>query len=223
MNPVSVVEPSNLSLEEGAYLVRLARRAIEEYVRTKRRIPVPEDAPEKLRARGMAFVTIERLTTGGKELRGCIGFLQPVSSLVKVVIDAAIAAAVEDPRFPPLDPSELDSIVVEVSVLSPPRTVRDPLKEIIIGRHGIIITRGWNSGTLLPQVPVDYCWDTETFLAEGCLKAGLEADCWLDPRTKIAVYEAVVFYEKEPRGEIASRTLEEDYRRRCTWLFSRSI
>ncbi len=222
MNPVSIVEPSQLSLEEGAYLVRLARRAIEEYVRSKRRISVPEDAPEKLRARGMAFVTIERLSRGGKELRGCIGFLQPVSSLLKVVIDAAIAAAVEDPRFPPLDPSELDSIVIEVSVLSPPRTVRDPLREIVIGRHGIIITRGWSSGTLLPQVPVDYCWDTETFLAEGCLKAGLEADCWLDPRTKIAVYEAVVFYEKEPRGEIASRTLEEDYRERCSWLFSKS-
>ena len=219
MSQLSTVEPSQLTLEDGRYLVKLARRAIEEYVRSRQRIAVPEDAPEKLRARGMAFVTIERVARGVKELRGCIGFLQPVSSLLKVVIDAAIAAATEDPRFPPLIPEELGDIVIEVSILSLPKPVKDPLREVVIGRHGIIVMRGWHSGTLLPQVPVDHCWDTETFLAEGCLKAGLAADCWLDPHTKISVYEAVVFYEKEPRGEVAIRSLVDEYRSRCRWLF----
>ncbi|HDI02322.1 MAG TPA: TIGR00296 family protein [Ignisphaera sp.] len=214
----NVVEPHQLSLEEGTYLVKLARKAIEEYVTKKKRLEVPQDAPEKLKSRGMAFVTIDKLSGEGKELRGCIGFLQPISSLLKVVIDAAIAAATEDPRFPPLQPEELSSVLIEVSVLSLPKPVSNPLKDIVIGRHGIIIMKGWHSGTLLPQVPVDYCWDTETFLAEGCLKAGLEPDCWLDQSTKILAYEAIVFYEEKPGGEVKSRRLDEDYRDRCRWM-----
>ncbi len=215
---MSVVMPSSLTLEEGAYLVRLARRAIEEYVKNGRRIPPPEDAPEKLRGSGMAFVTIEKLVGETKELRGCIGFLKPMPNLLNVVINAAIAAATEDPRFPPLSPEELSSIVIEVSVLSPPKEISDPLKDIEIGRHGILIVRGWNSGTLLPQVPVEYCWDVETFLAEGCLKAGLEPDCWLDKATKILVYEAAVFYEVSPGGEVRKRDLKEEYSKHCSWL-----
>jgi uncharacterized protein (TIGR00296 family) len=161
----------------------------------------------------MAFVTIERYSRS-RELRGCIGFLQPVSPLINTVINAAIAAATEDPRFPPLTKEELGDIVIEVSVLSVPKPVKN-INEIIIGKHGLFIYRGWHSGTLLPQVSIEYCWDRETFLAECCLKAGLDPDCWLDNKTRVYVYEARVFYEKTPRGEIDVRDLEKEFKEKC--------
>lgn len=216
LNRDNFIEPGELALEEGAYLVKLARKAIERYINSGEVIELSIDIPEKLKRRGMAFVTIERFSKN-RELRGCIGFLQPITPLAKTVINAAIAAATEDPRFPPLSRDELNDIVVEVSVLSLPRPIKD-VGEITIGKHGLVISRGLNSGTLLPQVPVEYCWDIETFLAESCLKAGLDPDCWLDPKTRIYVYEARVFYEKYPNGEIAVKDLEEEYKSRCRWL-----
>jgi len=209
----NAVEPAELMFEEGVFLVKIARKAIETYVTENTVIEPPSETLEKLKRPGMAFVTIERYSRG-KELRGCIGFLQPVSPLVKTVINAAIAAATEDPRFPPLTKEELDDIVVEVSILSIPKLVKN-VDEIIVGKHGLLIYRGWRSGTLLPQVPIEYCWDRETFLAECCLKAGLDPDCWLDTRTRIYVYEARIFYEKTPRGEIVERDLNKEFRERC--------
>lgn len=212
-----ILSPSELTLQDGATLVRLARRAIEEFARAGKVVELPHDIDPKLMRPGMAFVTIERVSREGvKELRGCIGFLQPTAPLAEVVVRAAVAAASEDPRFPPLRASELDSVVVEVSVLSPPTPVKDRKRDVAIGKHGIIIVRGWHSGTLLPQVPVEYCWDSETFLAEGCLKAGLDPDCWLDPQTKIFVYEGAIFYEERPRGVVKQRNLEEEYRTQCS-------
>lgn len=209
-----VVNPSEISLEEGILLTSIARRAIEHYVRYGKTIDLPEGVPSKLFRPGMAFVTIDRVSESSKELRGCIGFLQPVSPLINTVINAAIAAATEDPRFPPLSEDEIDKIVIEVSILSLPTPVKS-VNNIVIGRHGIIVHRGWNTGTLLPQVPIDYCWDSETFIAEGCIKAGLEPDCWLDDKTKIYVYEALVFYEETPRGTIKIRNLVEEFNERC--------
>jgi len=210
-----VVQPEELSFEEGVYLVRLARRAIEEYVEKRTRLSLPSDVPPKLVRKGMAFVTIETVVNGHRELRGCIGFLKPLYPLAETVINAAIAAATEDPRFPPLTPSELGRIVIEVSVLSTSRRVSNPREEVVVGKHGIVVSRGWFSGTLLPQVPVEYCWDVETFLAEGCLKAGLYPDCWLDPSTRIEVYTARVFQELSPGGEVVERDLAREYRERC--------
>lgn len=215
-NANNAVELSELGLEDGIFLVKLARQAIESYIIDGITIEPPNNTPEKLRKPGMAFVTIERYSRG-RELRGCIGFLQPITSLAKAVINAAIAAATQDPRFPPLSRDELNDIVIEVSVLSLPKPI-DNVNRIAIGKHGLIISRGWHSGTLLPQVPVDYCWDRETFLAECCMKANLEPDCWLDPRTRIYIYEAQVFYEKTPKGEITMRDLSTEYRNRCQWL-----
>uniref|UniRef100_A0A7C4BCW0 Protein ENV14_07620 n=1 Tax=Ignisphaera aggregans TaxID=334771 RepID=A0A7C4BCW0_9CREN len=204
-----------MSLDDGVYLVRLARRAIEEYISKNVKIEPDKGVDKKLLKNGMAFVTIDRVVgPQQKELRGCIGFLQPVSSLVRVVIESAIAAATEDPRFPPLRPDELNTIVIEVSVLSTPVPIKKP-SDVIVGKHGIIVSRGWHTGTLLPQVPVEYCWDAETFLAEGCLKAGLEPDCWLDTKTRIFVYESKVFYEETPRGTVKERALEQEFKQRC--------
>jgi len=210
-----VVHPSEIDDKDGELLVKLARQAIELYVKTGKKIDIPSDVMPKLMKRGMAFVTIEKLTGTEKELRGCIGFLQPLSPLVRTIIEAAIAAAVEDPRFPPLSPEELDLITVEVSVLSEPVPVKNPLSDVIIGKHGILVMRGFRSGTLLPQVPVEYCWDNETFLAEGCLKAGLAPDCWLDPKTKIFVYESTSYYEESPRGRVLKRDLLAELKTRC--------
>jgi len=216
-----VVEPRELSSEEGEFLVGLARRAVESYVRSRKVVEPPANTPPKLMRKGMSFVTLYSIATGKRELRGCIGFLQPVYPLAVSVIRSAISAATEDPRFPPLEPAELSQVIVEVSVLSVPRPVRDPFKEVVIGKHGLYVIKGFHSGTLLPEVPVEYCWDLETFLAETCIKAGLPPDAWRDSGTKIMAYEGRVFYEDTPGGSVKEKDLSEEYRRRCSWLMTR--
>lgn len=219
---MSALKPSELTREEGIYLVKLARRAIIEYLRNGNRIQ-PADVPsDKLRRPGMAFTTLELFDelTGRTSLRGCIGFLAPVKTLVDAVIDSAIEAATGDPRFRPVELEEMDNIVVEVTVLSEPMLLNidnrwELPKHVIIGLHGLVAEKGWFKGTLLPVVPVEYCWDEETFLAETCLKAGLTPDCWLDPRTRIYVYEGRAFKEIRPNGEIQERDLVEEYRALC--------
>ncbi len=214
------VNPYELTVEHGVFLVKLARRAVEERIAHGRIIEPPEDTPEIMRRPGMVFVTIEKALGDRRELRGCIGFLAPVYSLVKATIKAALEAALNDPRFPPVSPEELQSLVYEVSVLSEPYEPdisdrRELPGKIIIGRHGLVASRGWFTGTLLPSVPVEYCWDPETFLAETCLKAGLPPECWLSPDVSIKLYDGRVFAEKEPRGPVVERDLHREYREKC--------
>ncbi len=135
------------------------------------------------------FVT---LTKGG-DLRGCIGFIEPVAPLGQAVIRAAIYAATEDPRFPPVRPAELRDLKFEISVLTPVREISDP-REVTVGRHGLIIARDGLKGVLLPQVPVENKWDRETFLEQASLKAGLPRDAWRQG-AKLYVFEAIVFHE----------------------------
>ncbi|MEM4561656.1 MAG: TIGR00296 family protein [Desulfurococcaceae archaeon] len=217
------VHPSELTLEEGYYLVKLARLAIEEYLRTGEKIKPSGIPSEKLLRPGMTFTTLETLdaSTGRTSLRGCIGFLAPVYSLVESVVESAVEAAVNDPRFPPVELREMDSIIVEVTVLSEPVKLDVPNRielphYIVIGKHGLVVEKGWFKGTLLPVVPVEYCWDEETFLAETCLKAGLRPNCWLDPATRIYVYEGRVFREKTPRGSVYERNMNQEYKELCT-------
>ncbi|MEM0377826.1 MAG: TIGR00296 family protein [Thermosphaera sp.] len=218
---MTVIHPDELTLEDGIFLVKLARKAIEKIVLEGETLQPPTYAPDKLRRPGMTFTTIEtyygeKLTT----LRGCIGFLAPVYSLIESTIYSAIEAAVEDPRFPPLQSWELDKVVVEVSVLSLPTPLivsdRKSLPKLItIGKHGLVVERGLYKGTLLPVVPVEYCWDPEEFLSETCVKAGLEPSCWLDPSTRIYYYEGKAFKERTPGGEIYERDLSIEYRNEC--------
>ncbi|MHA1616873.1 MAG: TIGR00296 family protein [Candidatus Njordarchaeales archaeon] len=196
-----------LADSDGVYLVRLARRAIEEYVLNKKRIAPPKDAPSKLYEKAGAFVTINKIIGSREELRGCIGYILPIKPLVETIIDVAIAAAVEDPRFPPLSSEELDEIIVEVTVLTPPQKieVRDPkeyLEKIVIGRDGLLLKYGPFSGTLLPQVPIEYNWDVEEFLDNLCVKAGLVPGCWKDLNVEIFAYQGAIWKETSPRGEI---------------------
>lgn len=194
--------------------------AVEEYVRNRRRAEAGKGIPDKLLRPGMAFTTIETVVGDMYALRGCIGFLAPVNTLLDAVVDSAIEAAAYDPRFSPVEPEELDRIVVEVTVLSKPiklevRDWRELPASIIIGKHGLLIERGWFKGTLLPVVPVEYCWDEEMFLEETCAKAGLPSDCWRRPGTNVYIYEGRAFREKEPRGQIYERDLNKEYQERC--------
>ncbi|WP_075050411.1 TIGR00296 family protein [Ignicoccus islandicus] len=209
-----VISLDSLTLEDGKYLVKLARRAIEEYLRTGRRI-MPEDVPPRLLEEGAAFVTL--LTYPHRELRGCIGYVEPIKPLAETVVDVAIAAATSDPRFYPVSLDEMDHLVVEVSVLGDHETysAREALKKIKIGETGIIIRRGPFSGVLLPEVPVEYCWDEETFIAETCIKAGLPPDCWLDEGTQATLFRGRTWTELSPRGEVVERDLKREYIERC--------
>lgn len=209
--------PFELTDEEGSYLVKLARKAIETYLRTGKTIAAPKNAPAKLTEKCGVFVTLNSVSSGKKELRGCIGFPRPAMPLVKATTDSAISAAVNDPRFPQVEVNELDSIVVEISVLTPPelinaKTPDDYPKLIRIGKDGLIVERGWSSGLLLPQVPVEWDWNEEEFLSHCCLKAGLPPDSWLVPGTKIYRFQAIIFEEETPNGKVKRVQLSESGR-----------
>jgi len=195
---------------------------METYVVERRRIDTPKDAPEKLWKKAGAFVTLNKIVEQRPkirtELRGCIGRPYPLQPLIEAVIDSAIDSAVNDPRFPPVRPDELDDILVEVSVLTPPELIKvsDPKeypKKIKIGRDGLIVEGVYEGyvlrGLLLPQVPVEWNWDEETFLSECCLKAGLPPDSWLTRNVKIYKFQAEIFEEEEPRGKVIRKILEE--------------
>jgi len=188
--------------QEGGMAVKLARRAIDAETRD---LDVDRfDVPDGFRRKSGAFVTLK--TFPGDELRGCIGYPEPVFPLAEAILRAAQGAC-HDPRFPTLRPEELDQVVVEVSVLTPPMELkvddrREVPKAIVIGRDGLIMERGMYRGLLLPQVPVEWEWDVTTFLEQSCLKAGLTPDMWLDRKTKIFTFQAEIFHEESPYGQI---------------------
>ncbi len=177
-------------------LLSLARRAIRTALEEGRTIAGGEDfepvAPE---ARG-AFVT---LTTAAGDLRGCIGTIEPVGPLDETVARMAVSAATRDPRFPPVTLPELPELRIEISALTVPRPLTDP-EAVEIGRHGLIVTRGFQKGLLLPQVAPEWGWNRHQFLAQTCRKAGLPADAWRDPGTRIEWFEAEVWGESPSRS-----------------------
>jgi len=192
--------------EGGQELSGVSGPAIEAYLRDGMKISVPE-VPERLRRKCGVFVTLRKVMDGKKGLRGCIGYPYPTHVLVDALIDSAINSAVGDPRFPPVSLDEMDHVVVEVSVLTPPELVeaedpREYPKLIKVGRDGLIVERGFYRGLLLPQVPVEFGWDEEEFLSQCCIKAGLPPDYWLVEGTKIYRFQAIVFEEKSPRGPV---------------------
>jgi AmmeMemoRadiSam system protein A len=147
-----------------------------------------------LEKRGV-FVTLKERG----ELRGCIGYPLPHKPLAAAVAEMAVAAAASDPRFSPVRLGELESVEIEISVLSVPRPVANP-EEVVVGRHGLIVSKGFHKGLLLPQVPGEYGWDRETFLDHACLKAGLPSDAWRKG-ARLEVFEAQVFHESRLKGE----------------------
>jgi len=176
-----------LTQEEKDHLKEIARLSIRSRLEHNPE-PVLGIDSETLRTNCGAFVTLKI----GEELRGCIGLIAAMKPLYESVIEMAQAAAFDDPRFGPLTKSEFDKIGIEISVLSPLKVI-ESLDEIEVGKHGIIIRRGYHSGLLLPQVATEYNWDRETFLRHTCLKAGLPYDAYLDPKSEIQIFTAEVF------------------------------
>ncbi|ENN96334.1 AMMECR1 domain-containing protein [Methanocaldococcus villosus KIN24-T80] len=197
-----------LTLEEGKFAVKFARFVIENFLKGYD-IEI-ENYPEVFNEKRGCFCTLH--TYPDRELRGCIGIPEPIMPLIEALKEAAISSATRDPRFPPVSLEEMDNIVIEISILTPPELIevshpREYLQKIKIGRDGLIIRFGPYSGLLLPQVPVEYGWDVEEFLANLCLKAGLPPDMWLDENVKIYKFQAQIFEEVEPRGEVIEKIL----------------
>ncbi len=138
-----------------------------------------------------AFVT---LRTKDGDLRGCIGSIRAAELLYKAIVSSAISAAFRDPRFEPLQPGELELLDLEISVMGPIEPVTD-FEEIMVGRDGLIISRGRYAGLLLPQVATEYEWDRETFLDQTCLKAGLPRGAWRATDCRVEKFSAIIFGE----------------------------
>lgn len=179
-----------LTIEQKKTLLKIARESMENYVKTGKRKELAVDDPVLKRHRG-AFVTLNKSGL----LRGCIGRIVSDAPLYEVVADMAIEAAIDDPRFPPVTAKELKDIEIDISALSPIEEIKD-VNKIEVGKHGIIMRKGFFSGLLLPQVATEYGWDRETFLKHTCLKAGLPEDAWKDKSTQISIFSAEVFSEK---------------------------
>lgn len=182
-----------LTLSQKKKLMDIAKQTIKTYVQTGKVLEVQETDPRLLQEDG-AFVTIHK----SGRLRGCIGHILGRGPLYRTVRDAAIASATQDPRFTAVTKEELDQLDVEVSVLSKPRVIQD-VGEIQLGVHGVIVSRGEkHQGLFLPQVADGTGWTKEVFLSQLCAqKAGLPADAWKDPQTKIEIFTAEVFSEKD--------------------------
>jgi AmmeMemoRadiSam system protein A len=185
---------------ERRWLLRLAHHSIRAAVLGGE---PPELATDELpnaghlrQSRG-AFVTLHE----NGELRGCLGMIAAVAPLDETVRGMAREAALADPRFAPVSAAELERLQLEISVLSPMFEIAP--EEVVVGRHGLMISHGGRRGLLLPQVPVEWGWDRESFLAQCCRKAGLASDQW-QRGAKIEAFTAEVFGEKEPGESLKS-------------------
>ena len=195
-------ESKKISDSDGAELVEMARKAVTEILKNNSKIN-DSDFNSKFDFESGVFVTLNKQDS----LRGCIGYPIPVKKLSQGLVDAAISAATQDTRFSPVTADELDKIVFEVTVLTPPVQIRvkqpsEYLTEIKVGRDGLIVENSFTSGLLLPQVPIEYDWNVEEFLEYTCQKAGLEKNAWKDSSTKISKFEGLIFKEVSPNGKV---------------------
>jgi uncharacterized protein len=189
----------------GEKLVKLARKAVEKYLNES--VVINADNSYGLTQKAGVFVTLNYLSNDKEYLRGCVGFPLAEKTLHQSVIEAAIAAATQDPRFEPIDKKDIENIIFEVSVLSPPEKIevqnpKDYKNHIQIGRDGLILKCKYGSGLLLPQVPVELNWDINDYLANICYKAGAPPDAWLMPESQLYKFGAVIYKEFEPNGNV---------------------
>ena len=181
-----------LSEETRRQLLALARSALEAHFRGEPPPRLASDRSEPFGESRALFVTLKR----GGRLRGCIGTLAPEGDLARTVPKFARRAAFEDPRFPPLEAHELPECAIEISVLTPPRSVENR-EGIVVGRDGLILEFGGRRALLLPQVATEWGFDLETFLSELSRKAGLPPDAWRNPEARLFSFQAEVFSEEE--------------------------
>lgn len=183
----AATEPAEYSPAERRFLLDLAHRAINAAL-TGDELD-PGAVPEKLRATRGAFTTLMLQ----QRLRGCVGYVFAVKPLFETVAETAVAAACNDFRFEPVSAAEAPFLKVEISVLSPLQAI-DP-DDVVVGKHGLVITLGARRGLLLPQVASEHNWDAATFLEQTCHKAGLPPDAWREG-AKIEAFTAEVFGEE---------------------------
>lgn len=172
------------SPQERSYLLDTAHSAI--LAATRGGVYKPDRPSTHLAEPRGAFTTLHL----EERLRGCVGFVYPIKPLCTTVMETAVSAAFHDPRFLPVTEEEGLKLVIEISVLS--RLSRVDPKEVTVGRHGLLVSRGFQRGLLLPQVAVEHQWTREMFLDEACLKAGLSPDAWKHGAT-VEVFTAEVF------------------------------
>lgn len=166
----------------------------------------PHEASEKPQATGSGTPTAPALRGHGAfvtlhehgQLRGCIGRMKSDERLPDLVAEMARAAAFEDPRFPPLEAEELDSVEFEITVLGPMENMKDP-SELLIGKHGLYIVHRGRAGVLLPQVATEQGWDRWEFLDRVCWKAGLPEGSWKEPGARVYLFEGLAFGESPGR------------------------
>ncbi len=198
----------NISDQDGILIVSHVRKIVTEFLISGNKSRLSKEVENALSFEAGIFVTIN----SKNDLRGCIGFPIP-RRISDALPEAAIAAATEDPRFSPIDKSELGKITFEVTILTPPKEIKvDDFsalpQRIRVGRDGLIIKQGHNSGLLLPQVPLEYGWNEKEFLSHTCQKAGLPSDCWMKKQTKVYSFEGIIFREEEPNGNIVREKLQ---------------
>ncbi len=180
-----------LTDEEKKELLKLARNSIEYYLDNKKMMDY-KPTSSKLNEKGAAFVTLKK----HGDLRGCIGHIIAFEPLYKSVLSNAVNAAVNDPRFMPVEKGELNEIEIEISVLTPLEPIKK--EDIVLGRDGLVLTKGFNKGVFLPQVPEEAGWKTvDEYLSHLCLKAGLNMDCYKNGDIKLEKFEAIVFHERD--------------------------
>jgi hypothetical protein len=189
-------DPPILSEAEQNTLLKLSRDMLTGIAKDRSYRPdlSKYDLTQNLKEKSRLFVT---LTKKG-ELRGCIGHVEAINPIYEAVLENTFSAAFRDPRFPPVQASEVPDISIEISINTPQRLISD-VNKIEIGKHGLIIEKGWNRGLLLPQVPVQWGWDRDEFLKGICRKAGLPNGAWKDPDTKHYIYSSQVFHETEEK------------------------
>jgi len=186
IRPESIVPPSEYSPEERRLLFQLAHEAITARLQGREQDTTPPT--ERLAQYRGAFTTLHL----NGDLRGCVGYVYPLFSLYRTIAETAVAAAFQDPRFPPVTPEEAPDLKIEISVLSPLRAIEP--EQIELGRHGLVVSLGSNRGLLLPQVPAEHGWDCETFLCQTCVKAGLPHDAWRRG-ARVEAFTAEIFQE----------------------------
>ncbi|MCL2890932.1 MAG: TIGR00296 family protein [Methanomassiliicoccaceae archaeon] len=186
--------------EHGVTAVRIARCVITQEVTKKRTaymMHLPFSEPSGV------FVTINTFPDGA--LRGCIGYPEPVMPFLEA-LESAARSACHDPRFPKLKESELESVVIEVTVLTPPEVItvskQGLLSEIRIGRDGLMLEYKGRRSVFLPQVPVEWGWDVLEYLENLCLKAGVHKNAWKEKDCSISAFKGHIFKELSPSGDV---------------------
>ena len=199
---------NELSDDDGEKLVKTARKVVTDYLENGKLTELDSDFESRFFFNSGIFVTLNNQNG----LRGCIGFPLPDKKLYDGLVDVAIAAATEDPRFSPVKVNELDEITFEVTILTPPVEIHvsnpeEYLSKIKVGRDGLIVKNSFHSGLLLPQVPNEYGWSEKEFLEHTCEKAGLPRNFWTNKNTKISKFEGIVFKEINPNGKVVREKL----------------